>query len=257
MQDPDQPAPLPDRFDVSFEDVSFRYAQDGGDVVRHISFTAKQGQVTAIIGNTGCGKTTLMELIPRMYDPREGRVCIGGTDIRDFSLEQLRTMVGSVPQKALLFTGTIRSNIALRDPDTSDEALAFASDISQSSEIIEGKEEGLEAPIAQGGSNVSGGQRQRLTIARAICGEPRVLLLDDSSSALDYETDVRLREAIRTGVKDAAVIIVSQRISSIRQADQIIVMRDGEIKGIGTHEELKAGCTAYQEILRSQMEAAQ
>ena len=257
VQDPATPAPLPDTFDVAFDDVSFRYAEDGGDVVRHISFTAKQGQVTAIIGNTGCGKTTLMELIPRMYDPREGRVTIGGTDVRDFSLETLRSMVGSVPQRALLFSGTIRSNIALRDPEVADEALARAAELSQSAEIIAGKEEGLEAPIAQGGSNVSGGQRQRLTIARALCGGPRVLLLDDSSSALDYQTDVRLRDAIRAGMADATVIIVSQRISSIRQADQIVVMRDGEIRGIGTHEELKAGCPAYQEILRSQMEAAQ
>ena len=245
---------LPD-YDVSFENVSFRYSEDSGNVVRNVSFTAKQGDMTVIVGNTGCGKTTLMQLIPRLYDAGEGCVRIGGVDVRDMKLDELRSLIGYVPQKSFLYRGTIRSNIAYRDQMAADEEVNRAAELSQSMAFIREKDKGLAEWIAQGGSNVSGGQRQRLAIARALVGSPKVLVMDDSASALDLETGLKLRDAI-CGIKgDITVLFVTQRLSFLRIADRIIVMQDGEVRDVGTHAELKETSKIYQDILQSQMGA--
>ncbi len=241
--------------DVEFENVSFRYSDEAGMVVRNISFTAKQGEMTVIVGNTGCGKTTLMQLIPRLYDATEGTIRIGGTDVREMKLDELRSLIGYVPQRAFLYSGDIRSNIAFRDQGIHDDEVGRAAELSQSMQFIEAKEKGFAEWIAQGGSNVSGGQRQRLTIARALTGSPKILILDDSASALDLETGLKLRDAIRSIMGDITVIFVTQRLSFIRNADRIVVMQDGEIKAVGKHEELKHSCGIYQDILQSQMGA--
>lgn len=241
--------------DVEFENVSFRYSEEAGMVVRNISFTAKQGEMTVIVGNTGCGKTTLMQLIPRLYDAAEGTIRIGGTDVRKMKLDELRSLIGYVPQRAFLYSGNIRSNIAFRDQAILDDEVVKAAELSQSMPFIQAKEKGFAEWIAQGGSNVSGGQRQRLTIARALTGSPKILILDDSASALDLETGLKLRDAIRSIMGDITVIFVTQRLSFIRNADKIVVMQDGEIKAVGKHEELKQNCGIYQDILQSQMGA--
>ncbi len=241
--------------DVEFENVSFRYSDEAGMVVRNISFTAKQGEMTVIVGNTGCGKTTLMQLIPRLYDATEGTIRIGGTDVREMKLNELRSLIGYVPQRAFLYSGNIRSNIAFRDKGILDDEVARAAELSQSMQFIKAKEKGFAEWIAQGGSNVSGGQRQRLTIARALTASPKILILDDSASALDLETGLKLRDAIRSIMGDITVIFVTQRLSFIRNADRIVVMQDGEIKAVGRHEELKQSCGIYQDILQSQMGA--
>lgn len=241
--------------DVEFENVSFRYSEEAGMVVRNISFTAKQGEMTVIVGNTGCGKTTLMQLIPRLYDAAEGTIRIGGTDVREMKLDELRSLIGYVPQRAFLYSGNIRSNIAFRDQAILDDEVVKAAELSQSMPFIQAKEKGFAEWIAQGGSNVSGGQRQRLTIARALTGSPKILILDDSASALDLETGLKLRDAILSIMGDITVIFVTQRLSFIRNADKIVVMQDGEIKAVGKHEELKQNCGIYQDILQSQMGA--
>ena len=242
---------------VSFEDVSFRYPGADEDALSHIQFTAEPGKTTAIIGSTGCGKSTLLHLIPRFYDVTEGRITIDGVDVRDLSQHKLRSLLGFVPQKGVLFSGTIASNIKFAGEGVSDGQMVEAAKIAQAEEFILKKEETYESPIAQGGTNVSGGQKQRLSIARAIARQPRVFLFDDSFSALDYKTDAALRRALSEKVKDATVIIVAQRISTILHADQILVLDEGRIVGQGTHEELLKTCGTYQEIARSQLSEAE
>ena len=245
------------RGEVCFEDVSFRYPDAQADVLEHISFTARPGETTAIIGSTGSGKSTLLNLIPRFFDVSYGRITIDGVDIRNLSLHKLHSLLGYVPQKGVLFSGTIESNLKFGGEDITDEAMRQAAAIAQADDFIDAKPEGYESPIAQGGTNVSGGQKQRLSIARAIAKDPKVYLFDDSFSALDYKTDAALRHALSEQVKDAAVIIVAQRISTILHAQQIIVLDEGKVAGIGTHEELMASCPTYQEIARSQLSEAE
>ncbi|MCI8401742.1 MAG: ATP-binding cassette domain-containing protein [Lachnospiraceae bacterium] len=239
--------------EVMFHDVSFRYPGADENALEEIAFCASPGKTTAIIGSTGCGKSTLLNLIPRFYDVTKGSITIDGVDIRKIPQKELRELLGYVPQKGVLFSGTIESNLKFGGEEITDEEMKEAAGIAQAVEFIEGKPEGYESPIAQGGTNVSGGQKQRLSIARAIAKDPRVYLFDDSFSALDYKTDVTLRRALAARTADAAVIIVAQRISTILHADQIIVLDDGRIAGIGTHEELLRSCGAYQEIAKSQL----
>lgn len=239
--------------EVTFHDVAFRYPGADEDAIQNISFTASPGKTTAIIGSTGCGKSTLLHLIPRFYDVTKGKITIDGIDIRTIPQKKLRDMLGFVPQKGVLFSGTIESNLKFADPNTSDEQMETAAKIAQALEFIEAKPEKYDSPIAQGGTNVSGGQKQRLSIARAIAKNPKVYLFDDSFSALDYKTDVTLRKALHGYTAGSAVIIVAQRISTILHADQIIVLEDGKIAGIGNHEELMNTCEAYQEIAKSQL----
>ena len=238
--------------EVAFEDVSFRYPGADEDAISHISFRAKLGQTTAIIGSTGCGKSTALNLIPRFYDVTAGRITMDGVDIRQMSQKKLRDLIGYVPQKGVLFSGTIASNIGFAG-NVSETQIREAARIAQAQEFIQEKEGQFDSPIAQGGTNVSGGQKQRLSIARAIAKNPRIYLFDDSFSALDYKTDVTLRKALAEKTKEAVVIIVAQRISTILHADQIIVLEEGEVAGIGTHQELMECCETYQEIARSQL----
>ena len=235
-----------------FEDVSFSYPGAGEPAVSHLSFTAEPGKTTAIIGSTGSGKSTLLNLIPRFYDVTKGRITIDGVDIREISQKKLRSLIGYVPQKGVLFSGTIASNLQFAG-NVEKEAMEEAAEIAQAASFILEKEEQYDSPIAQGGTNVSGGQKQRLSIARAIAKNPKIYLFDDSFSALDYKTDVALRKALAAKTKKAAVIIVAQRISTILHADQILVLEDGSIVGMGTHKELMETCETYQEIAVSQL----
>lgn len=238
---------------VEFRDVCFRYPGASEDALEHISFTAKPGETTAIIGSTGCGKSTMIHLIPRFYDVTGGAIRIDGIDIRELSRNKVRSLLGFVPQKGVLFSGTIESNLKFGGEWITDEAMKSAAEVAQATEFIETKKDMYQSPIAQGGTNVSGGQKQRLSIARAIAKNPKIFLFDDSFSALDYKTDVVLRKALKEKVSDATVIIVAQRISTILHADQIIVLEDGRVAGIGRHEELLESCEAYQEIAKSQL----
>ena len=238
---------------LEFDDVSFVYPGAAEPAIEHISFTAQPGKTTAIIGSTGCGKSTLVHLIPRFYDVTEGSITLGGIDIREISQKQLRAELGYVPQKGVLFSGTIETNLKFGGDQITDADIEEAAQIAQATEFISQKADGYDSPIAQGGSNVSGGQKQRLSIARAIAKHPKVYIFDDSFSALDYKTDLALRKALAKKTADAAVIIVAQRISTILHADQILVMDEGRIVGRGTHEELMASCQTYQEIARSQL----
>ena len=242
---------------VTFENVSFRYPGADEDALQNLTFTAGPGETTAIIGSTGCGKSTLLNLIPRFYDVTGGSITIDGVDIRDLSQHKLRSLLGYVPQKAVLFSGDISSNLKFGGDDISDSRMMEAAEIAQATEFIEEKQEKYHSEIAQGGTNVSGGQKQRLSIARAIAKSPKVFLFDDSFSALDYKTDVTLRRALRKKTGDATVIIVAQRISTILHADRIIVLDEGKIAGMGTHEELLRDCEAYREIARSQLSEAE
>ncbi|SCX86663.1 ATP-binding cassette, subfamily B [Pseudobutyrivibrio sp. AR14] len=242
-------------YDVCFDSVSFRYSDDSGFVVRDISFTAKQGELTVITGNTGCGKTTLMQLIPRLYDATKGSITIGGVDVRDMKLKDLRSFIGYVPQRVFLHTGDVRYNISYRDKDYDDETILESAELSQSLSFIHEKEKKFEEWISQGGSNFSGGQKQRLTIARALSGSPKVLILDDSASALDLETGVKLRDALLSIVGDISIIFITQRLSIIKNADKVILMKDGEICEQGTYEELSVHSDTFREILQSQMGA--
>ncbi len=253
--DPVRPAREPQagwKGNIEFENVSFSYPGAGEPAISNISFTAGAGKTTAIIGSTGCGKSTLLNLIPRFYDVTGGRILMDGVDIRELGQKELRGLIGYVPQKGVLFSGTIASNLQFAG-NVSGEAMEEAAEIAQAKEFILEKEEQYASPIAQGGANVSGGQKQRLSIARAVAKNPKVFLFDDSFSALDYKTDVALRKALADKTKDAAVIIVAQRISTILHADQIIVLDDGKIVGIGTHRELMGSCGTYQEIAASQL----
>ena len=242
-------------YDVCFDSVSFRYSDDSGFVVRDISFTAKQGELTVITGNTGCGKTTLMQLIPRLYDATKGSITIGGVDVRDMKLKDLRSIIGYVPQRVFLHTGDVRYNISYRDKDYDDETILESAELSQSLSFIHEKEKRFEEWISQGGSNFSGGQKQRLTIARALSGSPKVLILDDSASALDLETGVKLRDALLSIVGDISIIFITQRLSIIKNADKVVLMKDGEICEQGTYEDLSVHSDTFREILQSQMGA--
>ena len=256
IHDPAAPKALPEggtKGVVAFNDVSFRYPGSDEDALEHISFTAKPGQTTAIIGSTGCGKSTLLNLIPRFYDVSEGSVMIDGVDVRDMSQAQLHDQLGYVPQKGVLFSGTIDSNLKFGGEHITDADVRGAAEIAQAAEFISAKPEGYNTPIAQGGSNVSGGQKQRLSIARAIAKHPRIYLFDDSFSALDYKTDVALRRALKAQTDNATVIIVAQRISTVLHANQILVLDEGRIVGKGTHAQLMESCPEYQEIARSQL----
>ena len=238
---------------VEFHDVSFRYPGADSDALEHISFTAKPGETTAIIGSTGCGKSTLLNLIPRFYDVTGGKVTVDGIDVREMPQAQLHDLLGYVPQKGVLFSGTIDSNLKFGGEAITDAQVHKAASIAQAADFIEAKPEGYQSPIAQGGSNVSGGQKQRLSIARAIAKNPKVYLFDDSFSALDYKTDVTLRRALKAQTDNATVIIVAQRISTVLHANQILVLDEGRLVGKGTHAQLMVSCPEYQEIARSQL----
>ena len=253
----DCPKPVENKTDwkgeIRFDDVTFCYPGADHPALEHISFTAQPGKTTAIIGSTGSGKSTLLNLIPRFFDATEGQVQLDGVDIRDIRQETLRKQLGYVPQKGILFSGTIASNVKFADSDISDEQMKLAAEIAQATEFIDSKMDRYNSRIAQGGTNVSGGQKQRLSIARAIAAKPKVFLFDDSFSALDYKTDAALRRALHANIREATVIIVAQRISTILHADQIIVLDEGKMVGIGTHEQLLAECETYREIAESQL----
>ena len=255
IRDPEHPrdGEKPLRGIVRFEDVSFRYPDSEADVLEHISFTARPGETTAIIGSTGSGKSTLLNLIPRFFDVTSGRITLDGIDIRELTQHKLRSLLGYVPQKGVLFSGDIESNLKFGGDQITDEQMKQAAAIAQATEFIDQKPDKYHSPIAQGGSNVSGGQKQRLSIARAIAKDPLVYLFDDSFSALDYKTDAALRHALEAHTKDAAVIIVAQRVSTIMHAHQILVLDEGRVAGMGTHEELLRTCAEYQEIAKSQL----
>ncbi|MBF6223902.1 ABC transporter ATP-binding protein [Nocardia abscessus] len=239
--------------DVQFAEFAFPGAEK--PVLKAIRFRARPGTTTAIVGSTGAGKTTLINLIPRLMDVTDGAVYVGGTDVRHIDLEMLRAQIGLIPQKAYLFSGTIASNLRYGDPHATDEELWRALEIAQAADFVREMPQGLQTPVAQGGTTVSGGQRQRLAIARALVKKPRVYLFDDSFSALDVATDARLREALKPVTADASVLIVAQRIATIRDADQIVVLEDGAMAGIGTHEQLMRDCAEYREIVESQLSA--
>lgn len=255
IKDKEEPEHFPEEGKglVEFDHVSFRYPGAGKDVLHDIHFTAKPGETTAIIGSTGSGKSTLVNLIPRFYDVTEGAIRVDGRDIRNITQHELRDKLGYVPQKGMLFSGTIASNIAYSDEDMPMERIEEAAEIAQAKEFIEEKPDNYDSPISQGGGNVSGGQKQRLSIARAVAKHPDIFIFDDSFSALDYKTDTVLRQALKEKTKDSTVIIVAQRISTILHAEQIIVLDEGEIAGIGTHEELLKNCEAYYQIASSQL----
>ena len=253
--DPEQPEVLPEQGEgvLSFDHVSFKYPGADEDVLQDITFTARPGQTTAIIGSTGSGKSTLVNLIPRFYDVTEGKITLDGIDIRDIKQHDLREKLGYVPQKGVLFSGNIASNIMFGNPAGSEQEMTEAAQIAQAVEFIDTKPERYKSPISQGGANVSGGQKQRLSIARAIAKHPDVYIFDDSFSALDYKTDTVLRSALKEKTTDSVVLIVAQRISTILHAEQIIVLDDGKIVGKGTHEELLKTCDAYYQIAASQL----
>ncbi|MFE6970003.1 ABC transporter ATP-binding protein [Isoptericola sp. NPDC057653] len=241
------------RGEVAFEGVEFRYPGADEPVLHDLTFTATPGRVTAIIGSTGAGKTTLLNLVPRLFDVTDGRVLLDGVDVRDLSTGDLGSVLGLVPQKAFLFSGTVADNLRYGKADATEDEMWAALEIAQARDFVEALPDGLEAPVAQGGSTFSGGQRQRLAIARAVVRRPRVYLFDDSFSALDYSTDARLRAALRPRTHDATVLVVAQRVATIRDADQILVLDHGRIVGRGTHAELLADNETYQEIVSSQM----
>ncbi|MDE1675215.1 ABC transporter ATP-binding protein, partial [Nocardia gipuzkoensis] len=240
---------------VDFQFAEFAFPGAEKPVLKAIRFQVRPGTTTAIVGSTGSGKTTLVNLIPRLMDVTDGAVYLGGTDVRHIDLELLRSQIGLVPQKAYLFSGTIASNLRYGNPDATDEELWRALEIAQAADFVREMPHGLQTPVAQGGTTVSGGQRQRLAIARALVKKPRVYLFDDSFSALDVATDARLREALKPETADASVLIVAQRIATIRDGDQIVVLEDGAMAGIGTHEQLIRDCSEYREIVESQLSA--
>lgn len=256
IKDVDEPEKLTSHDGViSFEHVNFKYPGAEEDVLHDIDFVARPGETTAIIGSTGCGKSTLVNLIPRLYDVSDGKILLDGKDIRNISMSDLRDEIGFVPQKGVLFSGTIASNLRFGNDDATDEEIKKAARIAQATEFIEAKDDKYESSISQGGSNVSGGQKQRLAIARAIAKNPKIFIFDDSFSALDLKTDAALRKALSKNVKDSTVIIVAQRISTILHAEQILVLDDGKVVGKGTHEQLLKNCDVYREIAKSQLSA--
>ena len=239
--------------EIEFRDVSFRYPDADGDAIHHISFTAHHGQTVALIGATGCGKSSIINLIPRLYNATSGQVLVDGVDVRDYTHDALRSKIGFVPQKAFLFSGTVSSNVGYGEDNASGAAIRKAVAIAQAAEFVESPEVGYSGTVAQGGSNFSGGQKQRLSIARAVARDPEILVFDDSFSALDYKTDRTLRQALRQQTSGTTNIIVAQRIGTIRDADCILVIEDGAIVGKGTHRELMESCKVYQEIAYSQL----
>ena len=239
--------------EIEFRDVSFRYPDADGDAIHHISFAAHHGQTVALIGATGCGKSSIINLIPRLYDATSGQVLVDGVDVRDYTQDALRGKIGFVPQKAFLFSGTVSSNVGYGEDNASGAAIRKAVAIAQAAEFVESPEVGYSGTVAQGGSNFSGGQKQRLSIARAVARDPEILVFDDSFSALDYKTDHALRQALREQTSSTTNIIVAQRIGTIRDADCILVIEDGAIVGKGTHRELMESCKVYQEIAYSQL----
>ena len=255
IREPEQPKkPSGDRKgEVEFSHVSFRYPGAEEEVLHDITFTAKKGETVAFIGSTGSGKSTLVNLIPRFFDVSEGSICIDGVDIRDMDIKDLRSRLGYVPQKGVLFSGTIESNLRFGAGEVSMEELNKAADIAQASEFIAAKDDGMQSPIAQGGTNVSGGQKQRLSIARAVAKRPEIYIFDDSFSALDYKTDAALRQALKKETSEATTLIVAQRISTILHADKIMVLDNGNVVGSGTHKELLKSCEVYQQIAKSQL----
>ena len=258
VAEPEQPvSPAADapRGRLVFDHVGFHYPDAEGEVVSDVSFATTPGKVTAIVGSTGSGKSTLVQLVPRLYDPTAGTITLDGVDTRKMSLADLRSRVGYVPQQGFLFSGTIASNVAFGTDGADEKDLLHAIDVAQATELVTEKEDGLQMTIAQGGTNVSGGQRQRLAIARALATHPEVLVLDDSFSALDYATDARLRQALAREQADTAVLVVAQRIATVMGADQIIVLDEGRVVGRGTHEELLRSCPEYLEIAKSQLSA--
>ena len=239
--------------EIEFRDVSFRYPDADGDTIHHISFTAHHGQTVALIGATGCGKSSIINLIPRLYDATSGQVLVDGVDVRKYTQDALRSKIGFVPQKAFLFAGTVSSNVGYGEDNTSGAAIRKAVAVAQAAEFVESPEVGYSGTVAQDGSNFSGGQKQRLSIARAVARDPEILVFDDSFSALDYKTDHALRQALREQTSGTTNIIVAQRIGTIRDADCILVIEDGAIVGKGTHRELMESCKVYQEIAYSQL----
>lgn len=239
--------------EIEFRDVSFRYPDADGDTIHHISFTAHHGQTVALIGATGCGKSSIINLIPRLYDATSGQVLVDGVDVRDYTQDALRSKIGFVPQKAFLFAGTVSSNVGYGEDNASGAAIRKAVAVAQAAEFVESPDVGYSGTVAQGGSNFSGGQKQRLSIARAVARDPEILVFDDSFSALDYKTDHALRQALREQTSGTTNIIVAQRIGTIRDADCILVIEDGAIVGKGTHRELMESCKVYQEIAYSQL----
>jgi ATP-binding cassette subfamily B protein len=240
---------------VRFEAAEFTYPGADHPVVRDVTFTARAGQVTAIIGSTGAGKTTLVSLIPRLFDATGGSVSVDGVEVREMDADLLWSRIGLIPQKPFLFSGTVASNLRYGNPEATDDELWHALKVAQADDFVREMPEQLEAPITQGGTNVSGGQRQRLSIARALVKRPEIYIFDDSFSALDVATDARLRAALKAETRDAAVIIVGQRVATIADADQILVLEDGAVVGAGTHEELLVSCPTYIEIVDSQLSA--
>jgi ATP-binding cassette subfamily B protein len=249
---PTDPRPLGEAGVLEFDNVRFTYPGAEAPVLCDISFTVRPGETTAVIGSTGSGKSTLVNLVPRLFDPTDGRVLVGGVDVRELDPDDLWGEIGLVPQKPYLFTGTVASNLRHGNPDATDDELWHALEVAQARNFVEAMPQQLDAPISQGGTNVSGGQRQRLSIARALVRRPHIYVFDDSFSALDVATDARLRAALASETRDAAVLIVAQRVSTIRHADQIVVLDNGRIEGIGTHEQLLATCPTYVEIVESQ-----
>jgi ATP-binding cassette subfamily B protein len=253
---PADPVTVLDRHgELELRNVGFSYPGAETPVLHDVSLSASPGTTLAVIGSTGAGKTTLLNLVPRLFDATDGQVLVDGVDVRRLDPELLWSRIGLVPQRAFLFSGTVASNLRYGNPDATDEELWAALEVAQARDFVEAMPEQLEAPIAQGGSNVSGGQRQRLAIARALIRRPEIYLFDDSFSALDLATDARLRQALRPVTRDATVVIVAQRVSTIIDADQIVVLEDGAVVGRGTHDELLETCTTYQEIVASQLAA--
>jgi ATP-binding cassette subfamily B protein len=255
ITDPDRPKQFGDPFSgrIEFQDVSFRYPGATEDVLHGISFRAMPGETTAFIGSTGCGKSTVINLIPRFYDVTGGGIYVDGIDVREVCQSDLRDKIGYVPQKGTLFSGTIESNLRYAEEEASDEALKDAADIAQASGFISAKPEGMQAEIAQGGVNVSGGQKQRLSIARALVKKPPIYIFDDSFSALDFKTDAALRRELKEKTGDSTVLIVTQRVATVKGADQIIVLEEGRVVGQGSHDQLMQDCETYQEIALSQL----
>ena len=238
---------------LEFKDVTFSYHGAEQPVLKNISFSAKPGEITAIIGSTGSGKTTLVNLIPRFYDIDSGSITLDGVDIREMSQEALRSKVGYAPQKAVLFSGTIAENIRIGKPDATDDEIRQAAEVAQAMEFISEMDEGFDHMIAQGGTNISGGQKQRLSIARTLIRKPEIYIFDDTFSALDYKTDAKLRSALRKEIAEATVILVAQRVGTVMDAHRIIVLDEGRIAGIGRHQELLESCSVYREIVASQL----
>jgi ATP-binding cassette subfamily B protein len=254
VHDPASPAPSPARLaTLEFRDVEFRYPGADEPVLSRISFSAGPGEVTAIVGSTGSGKSTLVQLVPRLADVTGGNVLVDGVDVRDLEQQDLWSRIGLVPQRAFLFAGTVASNVRDGDVHATDEDVWHALEVAQASDFVAEMPDGIEAEITQGGTNVSGGQRQRLAIARALVKRPQILIFDDSFSALDFATDARLRAALRAETRDASVLVVAQRVGTIMHADRIVVLAEGSVAGLGTHEELLETCETYREIVYSQL----